>query len=126
MKDGYPDRVCDYCHLQLNTFHAFVKKAKKSSDQFAKIIEDVARVDLIEDIEPERELDLKAESVSMMLMEFDVESDETEAINAHNLGADLDLIINKEENNSMGAHELENDSKWYKKYGIRIKNVEKL
>lgn len=36
--DGYPDRVCDYCHLQLNTFHAFVNKAKSSSKQFESIL----------------------------------------------------------------------------------------
>lgn len=112
MKDGYPDRVCDYCQLQLNTFHAFVKKAKTSSDQFAKIIEDVTRVDLIEETLPEPE----SKSISMTLMEFDVEPEETEAINAHNLKADLDLIINQEDDDSMGAHGLENDSKWYEKW----------
>lgn len=38
MKDGYPERVCDYCQLQLNTFHAFVKKAKLTSNQFDSIL----------------------------------------------------------------------------------------
>lgn len=38
MKDGYPERVCDYCHSQLNTFHAFVKKAKSTSDKFENIL----------------------------------------------------------------------------------------
>lgn len=38
MKDGYPERVCDYCHSQLNTFHAFVKKAKSTSDRFENIL----------------------------------------------------------------------------------------
>lgn len=38
MVDGYPDRVCDYCQLQLNTFYAFVKKAKSSSKQFERIL----------------------------------------------------------------------------------------
>lgn len=38
MLDGYPERVCDYCQLQLNTFYAFVKKAKSSSKQFERIL----------------------------------------------------------------------------------------
>lgn len=38
MIDGYPEQVCDYCHLQLNTFYAFVQKAKLSSKQFDDIL----------------------------------------------------------------------------------------
>lgn len=110
MKDGYPDRVCDYCHLQLNTFHAFVKKAKTTSNQFAKIIEDVVRVNLIEETEPEPDPDPKCESISMSEMEFDVPPGEAVA---HNLVEDLDLIINKENDDSMETHEIENDCKWH-------------
>lgn len=41
MKEGYPERVCDYCQLQLNTFHAFVKKAKTTSNQFANMLQEM-------------------------------------------------------------------------------------
>lgn len=41
MKEGYPDRVCDYCQLQLNTFHAFVRKAKITSKQFEGILQEL-------------------------------------------------------------------------------------
>lgn len=108
MKDGYPDRVCDYCHLQLNTFHAFVKKAKTTSNQFAKIIEDVVRADLIEQNELEPDSDIKCDSISMSEMEFDVQPEET---NAQHFPEDLDLIINKENDDSTETPEIENDCK---------------
>lgn len=41
MKEGYPERVCDYCQLQLNTFHAFVRKAKSTSNQFESMLQEL-------------------------------------------------------------------------------------
>lgn len=41
MKEGYPERVCDYCQLQLNTFHAFVRKAKMTSSQFETMLQEM-------------------------------------------------------------------------------------
>lgn len=111
----------------MNTFHAFVKKAKTTSDQFAKIIEDVVRADLIEETELEPEPGLKSDSVSMMLMQFDVEPEETVTSNEHISGADLDLIVNKDDDDSMEPHEIENDSKWNeKKNRISVRNFEKI
>lgn len=51
MIEGYPERVCDYCHLQLNTFYAFVKKAKSSSKQFERILHRAETVDDIPNYE---------------------------------------------------------------------------
>lgn len=94
----------------MNTFHAFVKKAKTTSDQFAKIIEDVTRTELCEETEPEPESDLKAGSISMTEVEFDVDPEETVATNDHSLGVELDLIVNKENDDSIGLYEMDNDS----------------
>lgn len=38
MKEGYPERVCDYCQSQLNTFHAFVRKAETTSQHFDSML----------------------------------------------------------------------------------------
>lgn len=126
MKDGYPDRVCDYCHLQLNTFHAFVKKAKTTSDQFAKIIEDAIRVDLMEDAKPDLEPDLEPESISITAMEFDIKPEQSIATNANSLEATLDIIVNNENDDSIETQEIESDSKLYEKFVFRLKIFKKL
>lgn len=38
LKEGYPERICNYCQLQLNMFNEFVKKAKNSGRTFDSIL----------------------------------------------------------------------------------------
>lgn len=35
---GYPDKLCNYCQLQLNMFHAFVIKARKAHDTYTELL----------------------------------------------------------------------------------------
>lgn len=72
MKDGYPERVCDYCHLQLNTFHAFVKKAKVTSAQFANLLKEL----IVYPISESSSKNDKNDAVlTISEMEFDVDTD---------------------------------------------------
>lgn len=71
-KEGYPNRVCDYCQLQLNTFHAFVRKAKNTSTQLETMLKQLkrdgesvqAQIETDGEAEPERELQQKHQTTS--------------------------------------------------------------
>lgn len=71
MKEGYPVRVCDYCQLQLNTFHAFVRKAKMTSNQFENMIEESKQKQ--DGNEPDDEKVTSNEFLSANEMEFEIE-----------------------------------------------------
>lgn len=66
LKEGYPERVCDYCQLQLNTFHAFVRKAKITSNQFESILQE-----LKQNVDDEDENVTNNETLSNTDMEFE-------------------------------------------------------
>lgn len=104
-KDGFPERVCDYCHLQLNTFHAFVKKAKTTSIQFDSILHEIeVKLD-------EQEEDVAAKSTkngsasNSAASDFDSSSmqpqedigDSSESVRSNNEGQEeMDFIIGDE------------------------------
>lgn len=73
MKEGYPVRVCDYCQLQLNTFHAFVRKAKITSSQFESMLQDLKNSDV--DTEADEEQVTSNEFLSANDMEFEISED---------------------------------------------------
>lgn len=98
MKDGYPDRVCNYCQLQLNTFHAFVKKAKSSSHQFAKILEGTKSTDHTNDIDSLHSND----SVHIIQMHSSTnDKDEIEASTSRS--SELEFVIEKDRVDIVGA-----------------------
>lgn len=75
MKEGYPKRVCDYCHLQLNTFHAFVRKAKTTSTHFENMLKELKRHG--KNNEPEQETNVRVTNSELLSanMEFDMSQD---------------------------------------------------
>lgn len=74
MKDGYPERVCDFCSLQLNTFYAFVKKAKATSAQFENVLQAIEQKFEIEQDEQEDDAASKIDTLS----NADAESDRSQ------------------------------------------------
>lgn len=79
MKEGYPERVCDYCQSQLNTFHAFVRKAKNTSNQFESMLQEMKQDD--DDEEEDNEPDdghTNSELLSTTDMEFEDGVDDTQ------------------------------------------------
>lgn len=52
-KAGFPDRLCNYCQFQLNTFHAFLKKAEASNNTFEEILGS-AQDDMYEEGSPDQ------------------------------------------------------------------------
>lgn len=88
MKDGYPDRVCDYCHLQLNTFHAFVKKAKSTSAQFANLLREFKQEDSADETNDAH--------TSVTIADMVFEDEQHEASNRSSETTEMEFIIDKE------------------------------
>lgn len=101
IKEGYPDRVCDYCQLQLNTFHAFVRKAKNTSAQFEKRLKKLKQCDESSEqhseieTEPDQEQEGKAANAAEMIaaddMEFELEISNEDEMN------EMEYIVNKKQ-----------------------------
>lgn len=98
IKEGYPDRVCDYCQLQLNTFHAFVRKAKNTSTQFETMLRQLNRCDA--DAQEQSEFDGEQEQpekptstvlVSADDMEYEMEETQDDESN------EMEFVVNKNE-----------------------------
>lgn len=71
-KEGFPDRLCNYCQLQLNMFHAFLKKAEASNNTFEEILgsnQDVA----LEEEPPDQ--DVKEQFIEMHEADADSEDE---------------------------------------------------
>lgn len=126
MREGYPDRSCHYCQLQLNTFHAFIGKAKSASKTIEKMLKQFKQCDdSIEQHsetsidgelearaspEPEREPELEAEYQGKSLnnqlttaddMEFDMELANDDELN------DMEFIVSKREFKLIGENGVE-------------------
>lgn len=107
IKEGYPDRVCDYCQLQLNTFHAFVRKAKNTSTQFEKLLKKLKQCDenseqhseIETEPEPETELEPEQEQAGKSTNEIIVSDDmefELEVSNDDELN-EMEFVVHKKE-----------------------------
>lgn len=72
---AYPDKICNYCQLQLNMFHAFMLKATKSHEIFTELLEEIP-----EYIDPDvaQECSIKAELENSTMTEItnDIEDDD--------------------------------------------------
>lgn len=112
-KEGYPDRVCDYCQLQLNTFHAFVRKAKNTSAQFEKRLkklkqcdgnsEQHSEIETEPDQEQEQEQEQEGKSTNSEMiaaddMEFELEISNDDELN------EMEYIVNKKEIRLIGKN----------------------
>lgn len=75
MKEGYPERVCDLCQLQLNTFHAFVRKAKLTSTRFENMLQELKISSFINELES-GDKEPKSEPLSANDIEFELSNDE--------------------------------------------------
>lgn len=93
MKEGYPERVCDYCQLQLNTFHAFVRKAKITSNQFENMIQELKHNNE-EDIEPNDTMQ-SCEMLSTNDMEFDIPQDDDIHLKSTNQSIEVEFLVDK-------------------------------
>ncbi|XP_055326542.1 zinc finger protein 12-like [Sitodiplosis mosellana] len=98
MKEGYPDRVCDYCQLQLHTFHAFVRKAKMTSNRFESMLQELRK----QNSEEDNELNDDAVQISDMLstadMDFDMQQDEMNEIHENseaNESIEVEFLVDK-------------------------------
>lgn len=107
IKRGHPDRVCDYCQLQLNTFHAFVRKAKNTSTQFEKMLKKLKERDesseehLEIEAEPDQEQEQKltnAEMITTEDMEFELEIAQDDELN------EVAFIVDKNEIKLIGEN----------------------
>lgn len=105
MKAGYPERVCDYCQLQLNTFHAFVRKAKITSNQFESMLHE-----LKQDVEDEEENVTNNEMLSITDMEYDEdvednhEKNSNQSIEVEFFVDNADTVIKKDDNIEIPAN----------------------
>ena len=97
MKEGYPDRVCDYCQLQLHTFHAFVRKAKMTSNRFEDMIQELRKQNIEEDNEPNDDTTEQSnELLSSTDMEFDMQQDdEIHDRNGSNEAIEVEFLVGK-------------------------------
>lgn len=93
MKEGYPERVCDYCQLQLNTFHAFVRKAKITSNQFETMIQELKQNNE-EDIEPNDTMQ-SGEILSTNDMDFDIPQDDDVHVKSTNQSIEVEFLVDK-------------------------------
>lgn len=93
MKEGYPERVCDYCQLQLNTFHAFVRKAKITSNQFETMIQELKQNNE-EDIEPNDTMQI-GEILSTNDMDFDIPQDDDVHVKSTNQSIEVEFLVDK-------------------------------
>lgn len=93
IKEGYPERVCDYCQLQLNTFHAFVRKAKITSNQFENMIQELKQSN-DEDIEPNDTMQ-SSEMLSTNDMEFDIPQDDDVHLKSTNQSIEVEFLVDK-------------------------------
>lgn len=93
MKEGYPERVCDYCQLQLNTFHAFVRKAKITSNQFETMIQELKQNNE-EDIEPNDTMQ-SGEILSTNDIDFDIPQDDDVHVKSTNQSIEVEFLVDK-------------------------------
>lgn len=103
MKEGYPERVCDYCHLQLNTFHAFVRKAKTTSTQFENMLQKLKQND--ENNEPEAETDDRVTDSGLLStndMEFELSHEDDNYESDQKATIKMEFIVDKSKVQIMG------------------------
>lgn len=97
MKEGYPDRVCDYCQLQLHTFHAFVRKAKMTSNRFEDMIQELRKQNIEEDHEANDDTTEQSNDLlSSTDMEFDMQhDDDVHDKNGSNEEIEVEFLVGK-------------------------------
>lgn len=110
MKEGYPKSVCDYCHLQLNTFHAFVRKAKTTSTQFENMLRESKPH--IRNKKPEPQANdrvLRSGILSANGMEFELshDNDNDEYESDSKGGIELEYVIDKTKVTIIGDGDLD-------------------
>lgn len=93
MKEGFPDRVCDYCQLQLNTFYAFKRKAKITSNRFESMLQEL-KPNADEDIETNDTVQL-SEMLSTTDMEFDGSQDDEAHKKSGNPAIEVEFLIDR-------------------------------
>lgn len=98
MKEGYPERVCDLCQLQLNTFHAFVRKAKNTSTRFENMLHELKQ-NCSSFINQEESVnkDTKTETSSTNDIEFELSNDDE---NDGDIAIEMELVQLTGENNA--------------------------
>lgn len=76
---AYPDKICNYCQLQLNMFYAFMLKATKAHETFTELLDEYASDEVDQDIL----VDIKSE-LDENLLNQEVIDDEGEQIEYDN------------------------------------------
>ncbi|XP_031636011.1 zinc finger protein 776-like [Contarinia nasturtii] len=99
MKEGYPERVCDYCQSQLNTFDAFVRKARTTSNQFESILQELKQNNVDEENEHfEDQSDETVNNNELLAttdMDFEISNDEVSAKKVSNQSIEVEFLDEK-------------------------------
>lgn len=98
MKEGYPRTVCDYCQSQLNTFHAFVRKAKTTSLRFESMLQELKPND-----EENNETLYSNEMLSTTDIEYEMPQDDEIHEKRPNQSIEVEFLIDKAKVDIMSA-----------------------